>query len=129
MIAGIGGAFLFSNDAKRLADWYRDSLGIDSKAADEECSSVYATFDYRDLDHPDIVRTTAWSIIQAKDDIQGKPRTGQINYRVNDMDAVLKHLESKGIAIDKSESYSYGKFAWLTDPDGNKVELWEAADE
>jgi catechol 2,3-dioxygenase-like lactoylglutathione lyase family enzyme len=129
MIAGIGGAFLFTNDAKRLAAWYRDSLGIESASNGDQCGSVYATFDYRDLDNPDIVRTTAWSIIHTDEDLTGKPRTGQINYRVTDMAAVLKHLADKGVALDKTEDYSYGKFAWLMDPDGNKVELWEAADE
>lgn len=129
MIAGIGGAFLFTNDVKRLAAWYRDSLGIETASGGDECASVYATFDYRDLDNSEIVRTTAWSIIHKDEDLTGKPRTGQINYRVKDMAAVLDHLRGKGVAIDKTEDYSYGKFAWLTDPDGNKVELWEAADE
>ncbi|HEX7641325.1 MAG TPA: VOC family protein [Burkholderiaceae bacterium] len=129
MIAGIGGAFLFTNDTKRLAAWYRDCLGIETASGGDECSSVYATFDYRDLDKPEIVRTIAWSIIHTDEELTGKPRTGQINYRVKDMAAILSHLRSKGVAIDKTEDYSYGKFAWLMDPDGNKVELWEAADD
>ena len=53
MIDGIGGAFLFSNDTKRLAAWYRDCLGIVPQGEDAECSSIYASFEYRDLANPE----------------------------------------------------------------------------
>ena len=56
---GIGGVFLFSNDAKRLAAWYRDCLGIIPAGEDAECNSIYATFESRDLENPDIKRTLA----------------------------------------------------------------------
>jgi predicted enzyme related to lactoylglutathione lyase len=130
MIDGIGGVFLFSNDAKRLAAWYRDCLGIEAAGQDAECSSVYATFDSRDLQSPEVKRTTAWSIMTTKDDIRDKPRTGQINYRVKSMKEILAHLKSKGVEIEKTEEYpSMGIFAWVKDPDGNKVELWEPESE
>jgi predicted enzyme related to lactoylglutathione lyase len=59
-------------------------------------------------------------------DITDKPRTGRINYSVKSMSETLSHLQSKGVAIDKTEDYEeFGKFAWVTDPDGNKIELWE----
>ncbi len=58
-------------------------------------------------------------------DISGKPRTGQINYRVKSMVETLSHLRSKGVAIDKTEDCEFGKFAWVVDPDGNKIELYE----
>lgn len=129
MIDGIGGVFLFTNDVKRLATWYRDNLGIIPEGEDTECKSVYRTFDSRDLDNPDTKWTLAWAIMPTKEDIKDKPRTGQINYRVKKMSDVLAHLKSKGVAIDKTEDHEYGKFAWLKDPDGNKIELWEPAPE
>ena len=130
MIDGIGGVFLFSNDAKTLAAWYRDCLGINAAGQDAECNSVYATFDSRDLENPEITRTTAWAIMRTDQDIKNKPRTGQINYRVKSMKDILSHLKSKGVAIEKTEDYpSMGKFAWLKDPDGNKIELWEPEQE
>ena len=130
MIDGIGGVFLFSNDAKRLAAWYRDCLGIIPEGEDADCNSIYATFESRDLENPEIKRTTAWSIMPTDQDIKDKPRTGQINYRVKSMADVLSHLKSKGVAIDKAEEYpGFGHFAWLRDPDGNKVELWEPSKE
>ena len=128
LIDGIGGAFLFSNNPKRLADWYRDNLGI-SIHESPDYKSFYATFEYWDLTDASIKRTTAWAILSAKDDIDGKPRTGQINYRVKSMTETLSHLRSQGVTIDKTEDHEYGKFAWLTDPDGNKIELWEEAAE
>ena len=126
LIDGIGGAFLFSNNPKRLADWYRDNLGINIQES-PDYKSFYATFEYRDLADDSIKRTTAWAILSSVSDITGAPRTGQINYRVKSMAETLAHLQSKGVAIDKSEDYEYGKFAWVTDPDGNKIELWEEA--
>jgi predicted enzyme related to lactoylglutathione lyase len=130
MIDGIGGVFLFSNDVKRLAAWYRDCLGIIPEGEDAECNSIYATFESRDLESPEIKRTTAWSIMSTDQDIKDKPRTGQINYRVKNMADVLSHLKSKGVVIDKAEEYPpYGHFAWLRDPDGNKIELWEPSPE
>jgi predicted enzyme related to lactoylglutathione lyase len=130
MIDGIGGAFLFSNDVKKLAGWYRDSLGIVFQGEDEECKSVYATFDYRDIADPKLKRTIAWSIMGTKDDIAGKPRTGKINYTVKNMSEFLEQLKRKGLTIDKTEEYEgMGKFAWLKDPDGNAIELWEPVPE
>lgn len=126
MIDGIGGVFLFSNDPKRLAAWYHDCLGIVAAGEDSDCNSVYATFEYRDLENPEIKRTLAWAIIRTDQDIKDKPRTGQINYRVKSLKEVLTQLKSKGVAIEKTaESPEYGNFAWLKDPDGNKIELWE----
>jgi predicted enzyme related to lactoylglutathione lyase len=126
MIDGIGGAFLFSNDVKRLAAWYRDCLGIVPAGEDAECNSIYATFEYRDLENPEIKRTIAWAIMPTKEDIKDKARTGKINYTVKNMAEALSHLKSKGVAIEKTEEYpSMGIFAWLKDPDGNPIELWE----
>jgi catechol-2,3-dioxygenase len=126
LIDGIGGAFLFSNNPKELADWYRDNLGISlHESPDSSSSSFYATFEYRDLTNASVKRTTAWAILPSGNDITGAPRTGQINYRVRSMTETLSHLQSKSVAIDKTEDHEYGKFAWVTDPDGNKIELWE----
>ena len=126
MIDGIGGAFLFSNDTKKLATWYRDCLGMIPEGEDTECNSIYKSFEYRDLENPEIKRSIAWAIMPADQDIKDKPRTGKINYTVKNMEETLNHLRNKGVAIEKSEEYpSMGKFAWLKDPDGNSVELWE----
>ena len=128
MIDGIGGVFLFSNDAKRLVAWYRDCFGMVPAGEDSECDSIYKTFEYRDLENPEIKRTIVWAIMPTDQDIRDKPRTGKVNYLVKNMGEVLSHLKSKGVAIDKSEEYPYGKFAWVKDPDGNQIELWEPSE-
>ena len=124
LIDGIGGAFLFSNNPKRLAEWYGANLGI-GYSESPDCSSIYKSFEYRDLVDASVKRSTTWAILRSDHDINGKPRTGQINYRVKSMAETLAHLRSKGVAIDKTEDCEYGKFAWVTDPDGNKIELFE----
>jgi catechol 2,3-dioxygenase-like lactoylglutathione lyase family enzyme len=128
LIDGIGGAFLFSDNPKQLAEWYRENLGI-SYDESPDCSSFYKAFEYRDLTDASLRRTTTWAILRSKGDISGKPRTGQINYRVKSMTETLSHLQSKGVPIDKTEDCEYGKFAWLTDPEGNKIELYEEVPE
>jgi predicted enzyme related to lactoylglutathione lyase len=125
MIDGIGGVFLFSNDIKRLAAWYRNCLGIVAAGEDSECNSVYTSFEYRDIENPETKREIAWAIIPTDKDIKDKPRTGQINYRVKNLGEVLSRLKGNGVAIEETAEYPYGNFAWVTDPDGNKVELWE----
>ena len=130
MVDGIGGAFLFSNDTKRLSVWYRDCLGIIPQGDDAECNAIYSSFDYRDLANPELKRTIAWAIMPTKEDIKDKPRTGKINYTVKSMAETLSHLKSKGVAIEKTEEYpGMGIFAWLKDPDGNAIELWETVKE
>jgi predicted enzyme related to lactoylglutathione lyase len=125
MIDGIGGVFLFSNDAKRLAAWYRDCLGIVPTGEDSECDSIYRTFECRDADNPEIRQSITWAIIPTAQDIRDKPRTGQINYRVKNLTKTLERLQSQGVTVEKTAEYEFGKFAWVSDPDGNKIELWE----
>ena len=128
MIEGIGGVFLFSNDSKRLVTWYRDCLGILAEGQDSECDSIYKSFEYRDIENPEIKRTMVWAIIPTKQDIKDKPRTGRINYLVKNLGEVLSHLKSKGVAIEKTAEDPYGNFAWVRDPDGNQIELWEPSE-
>jgi catechol 2,3-dioxygenase-like lactoylglutathione lyase family enzyme len=128
LIDGIGGVFLFSNQPKRLAEWYRENLGIDSEES-PDCNSIYKSFEHRDFANASLKRTTTWAILRTDNDISATPRTGQINYRVKNMRETISHLQSRGVTIDKTEDCEYGKFAWVTDPDGNKIELFEETPE
>jgi predicted enzyme related to lactoylglutathione lyase len=128
LIEGIGGVFLFSNDPRRLADWYAECFGIvpaRAAEAEAECNAIYRTFEVRDADEPETKREIAWAILGSEHEIAGAPRTGQVNYRVKDLGAVLHALGEKGVHVDKTAEYPYGHFAWLKDCDGNAVELWE----
>lgn len=119
-VTGIGGVFFKSSDPKALTAWYAENLGIQM--------SDYggATFLWSD-EVPATTGQTAWSIFpETTKHFGGGSQEAMINYRVDDLDALLEKLAAAGVTIDpKREEASYGKFAWITDPDGNRVELWE----
>ena len=121
-VTGIGGVFFRSRDPKALSEWYSEQLGIDPS---EEGGPVLLWS--RDDEDPDRRTLTVWSPFAADTDYFG-PTSNQfmVNYRVDDLDEMLKQLESAGVEIDtKREDTEYGRFAWIVDPEGNRIELWE----
>jgi len=119
-VTGIGGIFLRSSDPKALAAWYAQHLGV--KLNDWGGAS----FDWTD-EVPATTGTTAWSIFPADTTYFGSAsQQSMVNYRVDDLDALLAQLAAAGVSIDPNRmNESYGKFAWITDPDGNRLELWQ----
>jgi catechol 2,3-dioxygenase-like lactoylglutathione lyase family enzyme len=136
VIDGVGGAFVFSNDAERLAAWYRDKLGLSFERA-EDGGAFYKVFWGVDPDDPGRKLDTTFSIMQATIEL---PRHGggpepesmygdqafMVNLRVRDMEAVLERLASKGIEPVRREDYDCGRFAWIRDADDNRIELYES---
>jgi catechol 2,3-dioxygenase-like lactoylglutathione lyase family enzyme len=120
-VTGIGGIFFKSRDPKTLGAWYRDHLGID---VEDWGGSV---FHWRGPENPEGVGTTVWSPFAAETDYFAPSQASfMINYRVEDLDAVLAALREEGVQVDeKVEESEFGKFGWVIDPDGNKVELWQ----
>jgi len=119
-VLGIGGIFLKSSDPDRLRSWYWNSLGFDHE-------NEYTQFSWRSNQKPEVEHVTVWSVFPA-DSTYFNPSTApfMINYIVDDLDAILAKLAASGVRIDpKREDYDYGRFAWIFDPDGNKIELWE----
>lgn len=124
-VTGLGGIFFKSHDPEALKAWYRRHLGIDAGAAEDG-----ALFRWREAEAPHRPRYTVWSPFR-HDTRYFEPsrQPFMINYQVDDLDALLADLRGAGVAVDdKLETYDYGRFAWLTDPDGNRIELWEASD-
>jgi predicted enzyme related to lactoylglutathione lyase len=119
-ILGIGGIFFKSANKDQLSAWYRDKMGIDH-------DKYGAIFKWRSMDEPAKENLTIWSIFPASSDsFAPSPASFMINYIVDDMDALLEKLRNSGVQIDpKREDAEYGRFAWVYDPDGNKIELWE----
>lgn len=118
---GIGGVFFKSRDPKALAEWYRAHLGL----AVEEWGGV--AFRWKTDDNPSGTGTTIWSPFKA-DTSYFEPGSASfmVNFRVHDLHALLAALRAEGCAVeDKVEESEFGKFGWVVDPDGNKVELWE----
>jgi predicted enzyme related to lactoylglutathione lyase len=120
-VTGVGGVFLRSRDPKAIAKWYAENLGV--KLADFNGTA----FQWSD-EVPAGTGMTAWSAFP--DDTayffgEGTQAV-MIDYRVDDLDALLTELEAKGVWIDpKRQDEVYGKFAWIKDCDGNRVELWQ----
>ncbi|MBV1776131.1 VOC family protein [Burkholderiaceae bacterium DAT-1] len=120
-VTGIGGIFFKAQDPKSLGEWYRTHLGIDVQAWGG------AAFQWRGDSNPDGVGTTVWSPFAA-DTGYFAPSTApfMINYRVDNLHALLEVLRSEGVQVeDKIDESEYGKFGWVIDPEGNKIELWE----
>lgn len=120
-ITGVGGIFFKAKDPKALAAWYRDVLGLPLEAWGG------AMLRYDAPKHPSVLTWNAF-----KDSTSYfAPSTGDfmINYAVDDMDAMLARLQAKNVAILKQSDDPTGRFAWLLDPEGNKIELWQAKPE
>ncbi len=116
-ITGLGGIFFKSPDPKKLAAWYRDMLGL------ELTDYGAATLSYDAPDHPPCV---VWNPFAA-DTGYFAPSTRElmVNFAVDDLDGFVAMLTQKGITVIGREDYDYGRFAWIMDPDGTKIELWE----
>jgi predicted enzyme related to lactoylglutathione lyase len=121
-VTGIGGVFFKARDQAQLGEWYRRHLGIDVQ------EGGWAVFRWRDHEDPTRPGSTVWSVFPEDTEYFGK--TGQramINYRVADLDAVLAALKREGVPVDQRvEETAEGRFGWITDPDGNRIELWQA---
>ncbi|RVT98047.1 VOC family protein [Mucilaginibacter limnophilus] len=116
-ITGFGGFFFRSKDSKALAKWYEDHFGINSMQSgtvwrQQEGTTVFAPFKHD---------TTYF----------GRPEQQfMLNFRVTDLDALLEELKAAGVKIDESRhNDEIGKFAWVYDPEDNKIELWEPTEE
>jgi predicted enzyme related to lactoylglutathione lyase len=120
-VTGIGGVFFKSADPKGLAEWYRIHLGLKV----EEWGGV--AFQWSNPDNPTGTGTTVWNPFKDDTDyFAPSPAAFMINYRVDDLHALLAALRAEGCQVeDKVEESEYGKFGWVLDPDGNKLELWQ----
>jgi predicted enzyme related to lactoylglutathione lyase len=120
-VTGIGGVFFKSTgDHKALAAWYRDNLGIELK---EWGGAVLKWPEDRNEDQG----MTVWHVAARDSEWFAPSRSSfMINYRVEDLDGLLARLRDNGAqVVGGPESHENGRFAWVMDPDGNKVELWE----
>lgn len=120
-VTGIGGIFFKAHDAPALRAWYRRHLGIDVQ------DWGGAAFTWTDGEGRPVGGTTVWSINAVENDYFA-PGTApfMVNYRVADLDALLAVLREEGCnVVDKTDDSEFGKFGWVIDPEGNKIELWQ----
>jgi predicted enzyme related to lactoylglutathione lyase len=118
-VTGIGGIFIKAKDPAMLQAWYQEHLGIDVQ--------VWGGTAFRWVDDSGepTPGTTVWSV---GDGSNFAPSTASfmVNYRVSDLDRLLAALRAEGCdVLEKTEESEYGKFGWVMDPEGNKIELWQ----
>lgn len=123
-VTGIGGIFFKSDDPRVLMEWYRKHLGIDVD------SSGGWLFTWRDRRKTSRIGYTVFSPFErATDYFEPSEQPYMFNFRVADLHGLLKALRRAGVhVIDKVEEHPYGKFGWIIDPEGRKIELWQPPD-
>jgi catechol 2,3-dioxygenase-like lactoylglutathione lyase family enzyme len=120
-VRGIGGIFFKSENPEALRAWYAKHLGI---VSDGDSGSMFL---WSQPDSPAKRNFTAWCIFPSATTYFGASKSPlMVNYVVDDLHATLDALRNEGVWVDpKVEEFDYGKFGWVMDPDGNRIELWE----
>lgn len=120
-VTGIGGIFFKTKIPEKTNEWYKNHLGLDT-------SNCGCSFDWQDENGKKC--STQWSPFKADTKyFAPSEKEFMINYRVENLEELLKILKEEGVTIvGEMETYDYGKFGWILDPDGNKIELWEPLD-
>lgn len=119
-VTGIGGIFFKCKDPKAINEWYKTHLGFDT--------TPYGTsFEWRDLDDSTRTGLTQWNPFpETTKYFDPSTKEFMINYRVANLEELVEQLKNEGVTIlDGIETYDYGKFVHILDPEGNKIELWE----
>lgn len=122
-VTGLGGVFFKAKNPQKLGGWYKKHLGLD--VSDQW---VGCCFNWRDAKNPKKKGGTVWGLFDGDTSYFGRGRQGHmLNYRVANLKKVLAALKKEGVWIDPKgvEASEYGKFAWIKDGEGNRIELWE----
>jgi len=122
-VTGIGGIFFFSDDPAKTKEWYSKNLGL-------ETTEYGATFEFRNAHRPDEINYLQWSPFKnGSKYFSPSKKEFMINYRVQNIGELVEKLKENGVTIlDDIDTYDYGKFIHILDPEGNKIELWEPVD-
>lgn len=122
-VTGIGGVFFKCKDPKKVREWYKTHLGF-------ETTDYGANFEWREEGDSTKKGSTAWSPFpETTKYFEPSTRDFMINYRVENIEALVAQLKAEGVTIvDSIEDSDYGKFVHIIDVEGNKVELWEPKD-
>src|SRR5687768_9228250 len=123
-VTGIGGVFIKAKDGKALAAWYEQHLGI------QFGNNSYIEFKWHNK-NPEVPGQTVFSFFKEDSDyFAPSEKQVMINFRVADLRPLVTKLKEDGVQMaGEMQEYEYGKFAWIVDPEGNKIELWEPVDD
>ena len=122
-VTGIGGIFFFSKNPRETKEWYGKNLGL-------AINDYGSSFEFRNANRPEEINYLQWSVFEERTDyFKPSEKEFMINYRVQNMEGLIKKLRENGVTIvDEIEEFEYGKFVHIMDPEGNKIELWEPVD-
>lgn len=123
-VVGLGGVFFKAQDPEALCRWYNDNLGT-------RFGSSHSTYFPWQMRTPDTgIGSTSFAIFSHDSGyFNPSQKDLMLNFRVNDLDALLSSLRNNGVQVaGDPEQYDYGKFGWIIDPEGNKIELWQPVD-
>lgn len=122
-VTGIGGIFFKAEDPEKMKDWYGKHLGI-------ETDEYGGLFKWRDMNNKEQICTTAWGPFKKDTEYFGPSnKEYMFNYRVENLVELLDQLKKEGVeVVGEIEEFEYGKFGWIMDPEGRKIELWEPID-
>lgn len=120
-VTGIGGIFIKARDPEALRAWYREHLGFDVQPWGG------TAFRWNDPSPAPAEGVTVWSVMpETSEYFAPSAAPFMVNYRVADLASLLAALRAEGCRVEeKTQESEYGKFGWVIDPEGNKVELWE----
>lgn len=119
-VTGVGGIFFKCKDPNKMKEWYSKNLGLKT----DEYGTMFMS---RNIDKPDRKEYLQWSpFTETTKYFEPSQKEFMINYCVENLEALLEELRKEGVQIvDTVETYDYGKFVHIMDPEGNKIELWE----
>lgn len=122
-VTSIGGVFFKTKDPDKIKEWYSRHLGLDT-------DQYGTTFEWRDANDGSKKGFTQWSpFSESTSYFQPSQKEFMINYRVENLEWLVQELKKEGVTVlDEIESFEYGKFVHILDPEGNKIELWEPED-
>ncbi|MBR8535369.1 VOC family protein [Carboxylicivirga sediminis] len=123
-VTGVGGIFFKCKSPAEMRAWYSQNLGL----ATNEYGSL---FEFREVDNPDKKAYLQWSPMEEDTNyFEPSVKPFMVNFRVENIEALVEELKQVGVTIcDEIETYDYGKFVHILDPENNKIELWEPVDE
>lgn len=117
-VTGIGGIFFKTQNRSQMLEWYQQHLGI----AMEDWGGTQ--FSWRETKNPEQTGSTTLALFDENSSYFNRPF--MINFRVENLDALLQALREEGVTVvDEVQDFEYGRFGWIIDPEGNRIELWE----
>ena len=122
-VTSLGGIFFKCKDPDKMKEWYSKHLGL-------QTDSYGTSFEWRQADDPTKKGYTAWSTFNEDTNyMEPSKKDFMINYRVENLEWLIEELKKEGVkVVDEIESFEYGKFVHILDPENNKIELWEPND-